>query len=120
MNGDPAGAAENLQKAIAVDPGSVEYRFNLAYVLETQGKFAAAVAPLEIAVRLSRNKDWHCLAELAKVYDKTGRSTEAIQLAHQALDLAVQQNNQPAAKILQNALEHYESDAHNVAGSTSR
>jgi Flp pilus assembly protein TadD len=120
LNGDQAGAAHNLQKAIALDPGSVEYRFNLAYVLETQGQFEAAVAPLEIAVRLSRNKDWHCLAELAKVYDKTGRSTDAIQFARQALDLAVQQNNQPAAKTIQNALEHYQSEEHNGVGSTSR
>ena len=30
LNGDPDGAIEQLQKAIAVEPGSVEYRFNLA------------------------------------------------------------------------------------------
>ena len=40
LNGDPDGAIEQLQKAIAVDPGSAEYRFNLAYVLESHGEFA--------------------------------------------------------------------------------
>ncbi len=40
LNGDSAGAVEQLQRAIAVDPGSVEYRFNLAYVLESRGEFA--------------------------------------------------------------------------------
>lgn len=118
LNGDPNGAIDYLQKAVAVDPSSIEYRFNLAHVLEQQGEFAAAIPPLEMAVRLSQNKDWRCLAELAKVYDKTGRSTEAIHVARQALDLAVQQNNQAAAKSLQSALEHYEREEHNGSGSS--
>jgi Flp pilus assembly protein TadD len=108
LNGDSEGAIEQLQKAISVDPGSVEYRFNLAYVLESRGDFADAISPLEKAVALSRSKDWRCLAELAKVYDKTGRTAEAIPLARQALDLAVKQDNQPVAKILQDALDRYE------------
>ena len=71
----------------------------------------APFAPLEKAVALSRRKDWRCLAELAKVYDKTGRTAEAIQPARQALDLAVKQNNQQVAKTLQDALDHYEQTA---------
>jgi Flp pilus assembly protein TadD len=110
LNGDFAGAVEQLQRAIAVDPGSVEYRFNLAYVLESRGEFASALEPLEKAVALSRRKDWRCLAELAKVYDKTGHAAEAIQPAREALDLAVKQNNGPVARTLQNALDQYERD----------
>jgi Flp pilus assembly protein TadD len=86
----------------------VEYRFNLAYVLESRGDFAGAIAPLEKAVALSRSKDWRCLAELAKVYDKTGRTAEAMPLARRALDIAAKQNNQRAAKNLQDALDRYE------------
>ena len=56
-----------------------------------------------------RSKDWHCLAELAKVYDKTGRTADAIALARQALDLAVSKNQQ-VAHSLQQALDHYEHD----------
>ena len=108
LNGDSEGAIEQLNKAIAVDPGSVEYRFNVAYVLESRGDFAGAIAPLEKAVALSRGKDWRCLAELAKVYDKTGRSADAIPVARQALDLALKQNNQQVASALQDALDHYE------------
>ena len=110
LTGDPEGAIEQLEKAINVNPGSVEYRFNLAYVLESRGDFAAAIPPLEKAVALSRSKDWRCLAELAKVYDKTGRTADAIPLARQALDLAVKQNNQQVEHSLQQALDHYEHD----------
>ena len=108
LNGDSAGAVDQLQRAIGVDPGSVEYRFNLAYVLESRGEYASALQPLERAVALSRRKDWRCLAELAKVYDKTGHSAEAVQSMHEALDLAVKQNNGQVAKSLQDALDHYE------------
>ncbi|MGA9586849.1 MAG: tetratricopeptide repeat protein [Terracidiphilus sp.] len=116
LNGDPDGAIEQLQKAIAVDSGSAEYRFNLAYVLESRGDFAGAISPLEEAVALSKSKDWRCLAELAKVYDKTGRAADAIPLARQALNLAVEQDNQQVAKILQDDLDHYERD---VSGTKS-
>ncbi len=110
LNGDSAGAVEQLQRAIRVDPGSVEYRFNLAYVLESQGEFENALEPLEKAVALSRRKDWRCLAELAKVYDKTGHSAQAIQSVREALDLAVKMNNDQLAQVLQNALDQYERD----------
>jgi Flp pilus assembly protein TadD len=110
LNGDSAGAVDQLQRAIAVDPGSVEYRFNIAYVLESRGEFESAVQPLERAVALSHRKDWRCLAELAKVYDKTGHTAEAIQTAREALDLAVKQNNGAVARTLREALDQYERD----------
>ena len=110
LNGDSDGAIEQLSKAIAVDPGSVEYRFNIAYVLESRGDFVGAIPPLEKAVALSRGKDWRCLAELAKVYDKAGRTADAIPAVRQALDLAVKQNNQQVAATLQDALNHYQQD----------
>ena len=64
----------------------------------------------------AKGKDWRCLVELAKVYDKTGRAADAIPLARQALNLAVEQDNQQVAKILQDDLDHYERD---VSGTKS-
>jgi Flp pilus assembly protein TadD len=108
LNGDTNGAVDQLQKAIAIEPNSVEYRFNLGYMLESQGDFAGAVSSFEKAVQLSRGKDWRCLAELAKVYDKVGRSAEAVRSAELALDLAVKQNNVQVAQNLRDALKQYE------------
>jgi Flp pilus assembly protein TadD len=110
LNGDLNGAVEQLQKAIALEPASPEYRFNLGFVLESRGDFAGAVVPLLESVQLSKGKNWRCLAELAKAYDKTGRSAEAVQSAQQALDLAVQQHDEDGAKNLREALDRYQRD----------
>jgi Flp pilus assembly protein TadD len=77
-------------------------------VLESRGEFESAIEPLESAVALSRNKDWRCLAELAKIYARTGRNAQAIEAARTALELALQQNNGPAAHALQEALDRYQ------------
>ncbi|MGA8741163.1 MAG: hypothetical protein WB561_08260 [Terracidiphilus sp.] len=47
---------------------------------------------------------------MAKAYDKTGRTADAIQAVSEAVDLAVKQDNQQVAKSLQDALDHYERD----------
>jgi Flp pilus assembly protein TadD len=110
LNDDLNGAVEQLQKAIAIEPASPEYRFNLGFVLESRGDFAGAVVPLLESVQLSKGKNWRCLAELAKAYDKTGRSAEAVQSAQQALDLALQQHDEDGAKNLREALDRYQRD----------
>jgi len=103
-------AVEQFQKAIALLPTSAEYSFNLGYVLEQRGDFAGAVDPLTKSVELSESKNWHCLAELANAYDKTGHPAQAVQFARQALDLAVQDHNEPLAKNLREILGRYESE----------
>jgi Flp pilus assembly protein TadD len=111
LNGDLDGAVTQLQKAIAFQPTSSECRFNLGFALESKGDFAAAVAPFEKAVELSGGKNARFLAELAKVYDKTGRSADAVKAAQQALDLAVLQNNEQLERNLREALDGYEADS---------
>jgi Flp pilus assembly protein TadD len=103
-------AVEQFQKAIAILPTSVEYLFNLGYVLEERGDFAGAVAPLQKSVELSESKNWHCLAELARAYDKTGHPDQSIPLVRQALDLALQEHNDPLVKNLQELLDRYQRD----------
>jgi Flp pilus assembly protein TadD len=108
MSGDPDGAVTQLKKAIELEPGSAEYRFNLGVVLESKGDFAGAVAPFQKAVDLSQGKNWRGYAELAKAYDKSGHPAEAIAAARQAVDLAVQQHQEEAAKHLREMLDGFE------------
>jgi len=114
LNGDRNGAVEQLQKAIALAPNLPEYRFNLGFVLEQRGDFAGAVEPFQKAVELSRGRNWRGLAELAKMYDKTGRSAEAVQAAHQALDLVEQAHDEQDATALRDVLDGYERDSAKV------
>jgi Flp pilus assembly protein TadD len=104
-------AVDQLQKAIALQPTSAEYSFNLGFVLESRGDFTGAIAPLQKSVELSEGKNWHCLAELANAYDKTGHFAEAIQSIRQALDLAVQEHEDSLTKNLQEILDRYERES---------
>jgi Flp pilus assembly protein TadD len=99
---------EQLQKAIALVPAAPEYRFNLGVLLESRGDNAGAVAAFQKAVELSRGKNWQGLAELAKAYDKTGRTAEAIEAIKQALGLTVAQHDEQDAQALREVLEGYE------------
>ena len=108
LNGDAGGALEQLRKAVELEPNSIEYRFNLAFLLESRGNLGEAIPELERAASISHDKDWRCLAELAKVYDKAGRSTEAVETARKALDLATRQNEPEVAATLRQAITRYE------------
>jgi Flp pilus assembly protein TadD len=108
LNGHPDEAVEQLQKAIALVPAAPEYRFNLGVLLESRGDNAGAVAAFQKAVELSRGKNWQGLAELAKAYDKTGRTAEAIEAIKQALGLTVAQHDEQDAQALREVLEGYE------------
>jgi Flp pilus assembly protein TadD len=103
-------ALGELQKAITLRPASAEYRVNLGYVMGLRGDLAAAVAAFQKAVELSEGKDWRCLDMLATAYSKIGRSADAIQSENQALDLALQQNDERLEKRLRANLERYRRD----------
>lgn len=111
LNGDQNGAVAELEKAIDVDPTSAEYRFNLGFVFESRGDYFEAVSPLEKAVELSHARNWQCLAELGKVYDKVGRVNDAIRATGMAVHLATEQNNLRDARNLRDDLLRYETKA---------
>jgi Flp pilus assembly protein TadD len=120
LNGDADGGVEKLRKAIEILPSSAEYRFNLGYILESRGDFAGAQDQLQKSVEYSQGKNARFLAELANTEDKTGHFAEAIQAAQQALDLAVQANDEQQVKNLRDALDRYQHDSNTLPGGKER
>ncbi len=108
QNGDMEGGVHVLQKAIAIRPASAEYHDKLGLLLKSQGDLKGAVAALEKAVALSRGKEGKYKAALADGYYKDGRTGDAVQTAHEALDLAVENGDVPLENELLEDLEKYE------------
>jgi Flp pilus assembly protein TadD len=115
LNGDQGGAVEQLQKAIEIDPVSAEYRFNLGFVLESRGDYSGAMEPLEKAVDLSRARNWRCLAELGKVYDKLGRLADAVRATELAIEVAAKENDPGDARALRDDLSRYRSEMEHMS-----
>ena len=111
QSGQVDAAIAQIQQAIDLLPTSVEYRFNLGYILESRGDYAGAIPPLEKSVELSQSQNWHCLAELAQAYDKTGRAADAVGAEQKALDLALQAHDEDLAANLRKLLERYQQDS---------
>ena len=110
VNGDPNSAIEKLQKAVTLKPDTPDYQFNLGYVLDLHGDPAGALGPLQKSVELTQSKNGQYLVELANVYDKTGHSAEAIQTAHQALNVAEQTHDDQLTKNVRDALGRFENE----------
>ena len=108
QNGDTEGGVHELKKAIAIRPASAEYHNRLGILLESQGDLKAAVAALEKAVALSKGKEGKYKAALADGYYKDGRTGDAVQTAHEALDVAVEEGDVPLENELLEDLEKYE------------
>jgi tetratricopeptide (TPR) repeat protein len=104
-------AMVELRKAIELRPASVEYQVNLGYVMAQRRDFASAAVVFEKAVGLSGGQDWRCLDMLAGIYDALGRADEAVQAERRAVNLAVQQQNEPLEKHLEGNLERYENNS---------
>ena len=102
----PAGVAE-INEAIDLQPLSPEYRVQLAEVLELSKDYPPAIRALQKAVELSRGKNGDYLSELAECYFRAGRPADAIQEAHRALDMAVQNDDQPLENKLLDELKKF-------------
>ena len=108
QNGDLEGGVGVLKRAIAIRPASAEYHDKLGLLLESQGDFTGAVGAFEKAVALSKGKEGKYKAALAGGYYKGGRTADAVQTAHEALDLAVENGDVPLENELLKDLEKYD------------
>ncbi len=98
----------HLRKAVEDKPDAVEAHRNLGHALAEKGSFQEAMIQLEEAVRLSGGKDPLALFLLGRVLGDLGKSQRAIQIEHQALDVAMQQNNSELMQIISSYLQAIE------------
>jgi len=104
-------AIDHLEKAVTNTPDSLEYRFNLGRVLAARSRFTDAIPHFEQAVKLSGGNEPQSLEMLAAMYSESGRYTDALKVARQALDLAERQGQPGAAQALRTRIAAYEAEA---------
>src|SRR6202007_744864 len=81
-------AVAELEKAVALAPGSAECRFNLGRAYAAASRFADALPQFEAAAKISANNEPAILQMLAAMYSETGNYPQAVTTAQHALDLA--------------------------------
>jgi len=106
-------AIANYHKVLEIKPDFIEAYNNLAMLLAicpdaSLRNGAEAVTLAQKAVKLSGGREPIILDTLAAAYAEANRFPEAVQTAHQALDLATQQNNQALAESIKARLLLYE------------
>jgi tetratricopeptide (TPR) repeat protein len=105
-------AIEEYEVAVALAPEDPHSRNNLAWILATSpnGSIrdgAKAIGFAEQAAALSGGRDPHFLRTLGAAYAETGRFTEAVSAARQAVAIANMQGKQGLAKNLEKDLVFY-------------
>lgn len=101
-------AIYHLRKSLEGKPGVADVRRNLGHALAQKGNLEEASIQLEDAVRLSDEKDPLSLYLLGRVYADLGRSQQAVQIEHQALEIAMQLNNSELMQAINTYLQELE------------
>jgi Flp pilus assembly protein TadD len=108
MAEDVDGAGVHFAKAVELEPGSAQYRLNLARVLASIGRFSGALPHMEEAVKVSGGREPSILGMLAALYAETGRLAEAVATARRALGIAIQARDDRMIQELKASLARYE------------
>jgi tetratricopeptide (TPR) repeat protein len=74
-----------LEKATQIDPNHARAFAALGMALSNQGKYAAAIPPLERSLQLDVAGGWETHWALGKAYYQNGRYDEALKMSQQAL-----------------------------------
>jgi tetratricopeptide (TPR) repeat protein len=107
-------ALARWREGLRTDPNSLPLLNQVAWVLATCPRASVrngpeAVRLAERAVKAAPAPDPDLLDALAAAYAEVGRFPQAIETAHQALELAIQQNMQPLIDGLKTRIALYES-----------
>jgi len=112
--GRPREALTNYEAAMRLDPNSAALCNNTAKLLATSsdpsvrdGKRAVELA--QRAVELSHGREASFIATLGAAFAEAGQFPAAINVARQAFDLAMRQNNQALASVVQQQIALYQS-----------
>ena len=111
--GDVEGALTHFKKSLEIQPDNMNAQCNLAWILATSADSslrdgAKAVALAENVARRAGHPNPMVLRTLAAAYAETGRFSEAIDAAQDALQLAMNQGNQALADDLRLNIANYE------------
>jgi tetratricopeptide (TPR) repeat protein len=104
-------AVPHLLKAVEQRPQDPAARTNLVLALAMAGRAQEAIPHAQQAVGLSGGRNPLILDLLGRLYAQAGRLPEAIEATRQALEIALQVNDEPLARDLQARLSSYEAGA---------
>jgi TPR repeat protein len=107
------GALTHWKKSLEIQPGNMNAQCNLAWILATSADSsrrdgAKTVQLAENVARRAGHPNAIVLRTLAAAYAETGRFSEAIDAAQDALQLAMSQGNQALADDLRLNIANYE------------
>jgi Flp pilus assembly protein TadD len=114
LQGKIAEAVRHWREVVRLQPTNIGAVNRLAWASATAPEAsvrngAEAVTLARWAVMLSHGREPNILRTLAAAYAENGQFPQAVQTAHQALDLAAQRKQQPLAQSLKTQLSCYES-----------
>jgi Flp pilus assembly protein TadD len=112
QTGDTKRAVAHLEKALQIDPGHMNAEVNLAWVLATSAddstrNGARAVQLAEDVARRAGHPNAIVLRTLAAAYAETGRFSEAVETARQAIEIAKATGNDGLAADLERNIAAY-------------
>ena len=115
QTGDVKRAVAHLQKALQIDPGHMNAEVNLSWVLATSSDESArdgakAVELVEDVARRAGHPNAIVLRTLAAAYAETGRFTDAIDVAQQAIEIAKATGNEGLITDLERSIAAYRSN----------
>jgi Flp pilus assembly protein TadD len=106
--GQTGEAMAHSEKAVALAPDAVEFRFSLAGALAQAGRFSDAIGQLQKSIDIGGGRDWQSYDMLGAVYSKMGRQDDAIQAGRRALELALPVQDGELVRNLRAKLASYE------------
>jgi len=112
QTGDTKRAVAHLEKALQIDPGHMNAEVNLAWVLATSAddstrNGARAVQLAEDVARRAGHPNAIVFRTLAAAYAETGRFSEAVETAQQAIEIAKATGNDGLAADLERNIAAY-------------